>query len=174
MKAISNVLVIVVVLLRDVWLSAFMVASTVVTYLATIGITQLVFVTLLGSAGLDWKVQVFLFVVLVGVGVDYNIFLAARLAEESQHRPLREAAREAVVRTGRLISSAGLIMAATLGSLMVGDITLLVQLGFALSIGILLDTFIVRPLVLPAFAVLTGRTGKPLMARRAPEHPQQQ
>ena len=71
----------------------------------------------------------------------------------------------AIVQTGPIISSAGLIMAATLGSLMVGDITLLVQLGFAFALGMLLDTFVVRPLLLPAFAVLTGRTGRPITGR---------
>jgi len=163
--ALSVVFAIVLVLLRDPLLSAFMVAATVLSYLATLGITQAVFVGLLGAEGLDWKVQVFLFVVLVAVGQDYNIFLAARLAEESTAGSVREAARTALVRTGAIISSAGLIMAATLGSLMVGEITLLVQLGFAFAAGMLLDTFVVRPLLLPAFAVLTGRTGRPLTRR---------
>ena len=66
----------------------------------------------------------------------------------------------AVTRTGPVISSYGLIMAATPGSLMAGDLTLLVQLGFALALGMLIDTFVVRPLLLPAFAVITGRTGR--------------
>ncbi len=159
---LAAVFLIVLALIRDAVLSAFMVASTVLSYLATLGITRGFFVGLCGQGGLDWKVRIFLFVVLVAVGVDYNIFLAARLAEESRRRELRAAAREAIVRTGRIISSAGLIMAATLGSLMVGDISLLVQLGFALAVGMLVDTFVVRPLLLPAFAVLTGRTGRAL------------
>ena len=160
--ALGVVFVIVVALLRDAVLSGFMVATTVLSYLATLGITHGVFVGLLGAAGLDWKVQVFLFVVLVAVGQDYNIFLAARLAEESRTAGPRAAARTAIIRTGGIISSAGLIMAATLGSLMAGDITLLVQLGFAFALGMLLDTFVIRPLLLPAFAVLTGRTGRPI------------
>jgi len=92
--------------------------------------------------------------------VDYSIFLAARIAEEARRRPPRKAVRVALVHTGPVISSCGVIMAATLGSLMVGDISLLVQLGFAFALGMLLDTFVVRPLLLPAFAVLTGRTGR--------------
>lgn len=164
--ALAVVFAIVTLLLRDALLSAFMVAATVLSYLATLGVAQAFFVGLLGAEGLDWKVQVFLFVVLVAVGQDYNIFLAARLAEESVGGSVRSAARTALVKTGAIISSAGLIMAATLGSLMAGEITLLVQLGFAFAVGMLLDTFVVRPLLLPAFAVLTGRTGRPITRRR--------
>ncbi len=160
------VFLMVLALLRDVILSAFMLATTVLTYLATLGLTQVVFVGLLGAPALDWKVQVFLFVVLVAVGQDYNIFLAGRLAEESVLLPPREAAKAALVRTGGIISAAGLIMAASLGSLASGDLALLRELGFAFALGMLLDTFIVRPLMLPAFAVLTGRTGRPLRRRK--------
>ena len=135
------------------------------SYLAALGTAWWFFTAVCGAPGLDWKVEVFLFVVMLAVGVDYNIFLAARLAEESRTKPLRAAARAAIVKTGGIISSAGLIMAATLGSLVVGDISLLVQLGFAFAVGMLLDTFVVRPLLLPAFAVLTRRGRR---TRRAP------
>jgi len=97
---------------------------------------------------------------MVAVGQDYNIFLAARLVQESRRLTAREAARNAIVYTGPVISSCGLIMAATLGSLMAGSLPLLVQLGFALALGMLIDTFIVRPLLLPSFCALTGRTGR--------------
>ncbi len=148
-------------LLRDAILSAFMVASTVLSYFATLGVACWVFAGLFGAEGLDWKVEVFLFVVMVAVGVDYNIFLAARIAQEVRGRSLVEATRRAVARTGPVISSCGLIMAATLGSLMAGSIHLLVQLGFALALGMLIDTFIIRPLLLPAFVVLTRRIASP-------------
>jgi len=150
-------------LLRDAILSAFMVASTVLSYLATLGLASWVFVGLFGQAGLDWKVEVFLFVVMVAVGVDYSIFLAARMTEEARRPGVAggaEAVRRALVRTGPVISSCGVIMAATLGSLMAGDLRLLKQLGFALALGMLMDTFIVRPLLLPAFATLTRRAGR--------------
>lgn len=158
--AMAVILLIVMGLLRDWMLSAFMVGSTVLSYLATLGITGWVFTWLLGSQGLDWKVQVFLFVVMVAVGQDYNIFLAARLAEEARLKSAAMATRDALVHTGPVISSCGLIMAATLGSLMFGTLTLMRQLGFALAVGMLLDTFLVRPLLLPAFVALTGRTGR--------------
>ena len=152
---------IVVVLLRKPLLTGFMVASTVLSYLSTLGVSAWVFSGLLGGAGLDWKVEVFLFVVMVAVGVDYNIFLAARLAQEARRLPTVQAARQATIQTGPVISSAGLIMAATLGSLMSGDLLLLRQLGFAFALGMLIDTFVVRPLLLPAFAVLTRRDRRP-------------
>jgi RND superfamily putative drug exporter len=157
--ALGAILVIVVALLRDVWLSVFMVAATVLSYLSTLGLTFWVF-SMLGAIGLDWKVQVFLFIVMVAVGQDYNLFFAMRLAQEARRHPPLEAARLAIIHTGPVISSCGVIMAATLGSVMAGDVTLLVQLGFALALGMLIDTFVVRPLLLPAFIVLTRRTLK--------------
>ncbi|MCY2931787.1 MAG: MMPL family transporter [Planctomycetota bacterium] len=156
---LAVIFVMVLALLRDALLSIFMIVSTLLSYLATLGLTYWFFRLATGSEGLDWKVQIFLFVVMVAVGQDYNIYLAARLAQEALLADTREAIRRAVVRTGPVISSCGVIMAATLGSLAVGDITLLTQLGVAMALGMLIDTFVVRPLLLPAFAALTGRTG---------------
>lgn len=158
--AAGVVFVIVLLLLRDAILAGFMVAGTLLGYLATLGISQWVFTGLLGAVGLDWKVQVFVFVVLMAVGQDYNIFLAARLAEEATALAPVLATRRALIHTGPVISSCGVIMAATLGSLVSGDLALLRQLGFALALGVLIDTFLVRPLLLPAFVALTGRTGR--------------
>jgi RND superfamily putative drug exporter len=151
------ILIIVVALLRDVQLSVFMVVATVVGYLATLGITAWVF-GLLVSPGVDWEVEVFLFIVMVAVGQDYNIFFAVRLAQESHTQDVAAATGQALVHTGRVISSCGVIMAATLGSMVVGEIKMLQQLGFALGLGMLIDTFVVRPLLLPSFIVLTRRT----------------
>jgi RND superfamily putative drug exporter len=151
------ILVIVAALLRDIVLSLFMVASTVAGYLATLGVSYWVF-SLLGSPGLDWEVEVFLFIVMVAVGQDYNIFFAVRLSQESDGVDVAAATSRALVHTGRVISSCGVIMAATLGSMVVGEIKMLQQLGFALGLGMLIDTFVVRPLLLPSFIVLTRRT----------------
>jgi len=149
----------VLALLRDWALSAFMVAGTILGYLATLGLSHWAFAAV-GAGGLDWKVEVFLFVVMVAVGVDYSIFLAARVSQEARSVPPAEAARRAVIHTGPVISSCGVIMAAALGSLMAGELKLLVQLGFALALGMLIDTFVVRPLLLPAFIAMTRRTGR--------------
>jgi len=154
------IFLIVLLLLRDWVLAAFMTACTVMSFLTALGISYWVFTTFFGAEGLDWKVRVFLFVVIAAVGVDYNIFLAARLSEERRRLPVRQAVQQAIIHTGPVISSCGIIMAATLGSLMVGDLALLEQLGFAMATGMLVDTFVVRPLLLPAFVELTGRAGR--------------
>ena len=155
--ALAVILFVVVVVLRDVLLSAFIVGITLVSYFTALGLTAWTF-GLAGASGLEWKVQMLLFIVLVAVGQDYSIFFAARFAQESESAPVPEAVRRAMVATGPVISSCGLIMAATLGSVMVADIAMLRQLGFAFVLGMLIDTFLVRPLLLPAFIVLTGRT----------------
>jgi len=146
-------------LFRDAALAAFIVAATVLGYLATLGLAYWL-ILLAGQDGLDWKVEVFLFVVMVAVGVDYSIFLAARVSQEARRNPVPAAVRNALVHTGPVISSCGLIMAATLGSLMAGELKLFVQLGLALALGMMIDTFVIRPLLLPAFITLTRRTGK--------------
>ena len=97
---------------------------------------------------------------MVAVGVDYSIFLAARVSQEARENPVPAAVRNAIVHTGPVISSCGLIMAATLGSLMAGELKLFVQLGLALALGMMIDTFVIRPLLLPAFITLTRRTGR--------------
>ena len=150
------IFVIVLVLLRDALLSAFMIAATVLSYVATLGLTYWTFAAL-GHDGLGWEVQVFLFIVMVAVGQDYNIFFTVRLAQESERLAPVQATEQALIHTGRVISSCGLIMAATLGSMMAGDVRMLQQLGFALALGMLIDTFVIRPLLLPSFIVLTQR-----------------
>lgn len=155
--SLAIIFLVVLILLRDAILSAFTVAATVLGYLAALGLTYWIF-TALGQGGLDWEVEVFLFIVMVAVGQDYNLFFAVRLAQETVELPLRPAAQQALVHTGRVISSCGVIMAAALGSMIVGDVKMLQQLGAALAVGMLIDTFVVRPLLLPAFILLTGRT----------------
>ncbi|MCY2924626.1 MAG: MMPL family transporter [Planctomycetota bacterium] len=164
---LSVIFLMVLALLRDVPLSVFMIVSTLLSYLATLGLTYWLFQLFAGSQGLDWKVQIFLFVVMVAVGQDYNIYLAARLAQEALVADTREAIRRAVVRTGPVISSCGVIMAATLGSLAFGDITLLRQLGVAMALGMLIDTFVVRPLLLPAFGESRRTQSKRRLQRTA-------
>jgi len=154
--AAAVIALIVLVLVRDVALTAFMVLTTLLTYGATLTLSSLFFVHAMGLPGLDWKVRLILFVIVMAVGQDYNIFLVARLREEVRSQARARAVRAAVVRTGPVISSCGIIMAATLGSLWAGRLSLLQQLGFALALGVLIDTFFVRPLLIPAFFMVIG------------------
>jgi RND superfamily putative drug exporter len=160
-----GVYLILVALLRRPWICLYLIATVVLGYLATLGMTELVFKWLHSWnhqgpdawVGLDWKVGFFLFVILVAVGEDYNIFLMARVIEEEAKHGVTEGTRLAVAHTGGIISSCGLIMAGTFGSMLTGSLTALRELGFALGLGVLLDTFLVRPILVPAFVVLADR-----------------
>ena len=156
-----GVYVILVLLLRRPWICLYLIATVVLGYLASLGITELVFKWLHTGpdpwVGLDWKVGFFLFVILVAVGEDYNIFLMSRVIEEEAKHGVIEGTRLAIAHTGGIISSCGLIMAGTFGSMLTGSLTALRELGFALGLGVLLDTFLVRPILVPAFIVLVDR-----------------
>lgn len=141
---------VVVLLVRDVPMSIFMIAATLLTYAVALGLSHEFATHVLGT-GLDYKVKMFLFVIIVAVGQDYNIFLVSRLRQEAAAHDDGEATRRAIVRTGPVISNCGLIMAATLGSLAAANLDLLRELGFAMAAGILIDTFVVRPLLVPSF-----------------------
>ena len=156
-----GIYVILVLLLRRPGIGLYLVATVVLGYLASLGLTDLVFHALHRGpgpwGGLDWTVGFFLFVILVAVGEDYNIFLMARVVEEEKKYGVTEGTRRAVAHTGGIISSCGLIMAGTFGAMLTGKLASLRELGFALSLGVLLDTFLVRPILVPAFLVLIDR-----------------
>src|SRR5208337_2198360 len=163
-----GVYAILVALLRRPGICLYLILTVVLGYLASLGVTELVFRSLHHGAepwgGLDWTVGFFLFVILVAVGEDYNILLMARVIEEERKYGVVEGTRRAVAQTGGIISSCGLIMAGTFGSMLTGTLTSLRELGFALGLGILLDTFLVRPVLVPAFVVVMDRVRA---ARRA-------
>src|SRR6516164_236290 len=106
---------------------------------------------------LDWRVPFFLFTILVAVGEDYNILLVCRALEERKRHGPVEGMRRALARTGGAITSCGLIMAGTFATLMLGGLNTLAQIGFALAFGVLIDTFVVRPFLVPACAILFWR-----------------
>ena len=157
----GGVYLILVLLLRRPGICLYLIGTVILGYLASLGISELVFRALHRGpeawVGLDWKVGFFLFVILMAVGEDYNILLMARVLEEERRRGPIEGVRRAVAHTGGIISSCGLIMACTFGSMLTGSLLSLQQLGFALGLGVVLDTFIVRPVLVPAFVILLHR-----------------
>jgi RND superfamily putative drug exporter len=153
------VFLVLVVLLRKIATSAYLIVTVFFSYLVTLGITFTVFYLFdrHGFTGLDWKVPMFLFTILVAVGEDYNILLMARIEEEQRlHGPV-DGITVGLRKTGGIISSCGIIMAGTFSSLMFGSLWGLAQLGFALAFGVLLDTFVVRPILVPAYLILLNQ-----------------
>ncbi|MBT6156626.1 MAG: MMPL family transporter [Planctomycetaceae bacterium] len=157
---IAVVFFILVLLLRKVAISGYLIASVFFSYLVTLGFTFAVFWAIdpAGFAGLDWKVPMFLFTILIAVGEDYNIYLMTRIDEEQLQHGQVEGVTVALSKTGKIISSCGLIMAGTFASLAIGgSLAAMRQLGFALAAGVLLDTFVVRPILVPAYLILLYR-----------------
>jgi RND superfamily putative drug exporter len=100
---------------------------------------------------------IFVFVILVAVGADYNIFLVTRIREEAHKKPLKEAICDSVTNTGGVITSCGLILAGTFATLTTAPLQMVFQVGAAIAIGVLIDTFLIRALVIPSIASLLGR-----------------
>jgi len=170
-----SVYLIIVALLREPAICAYLIVSVAFSYLVTMGVTYLLFWCIGHEfAGLDWKVPIYLFTILIAMGEDYNILLMARVREEQPTHGAVGGVLSALSKTGGIISSCGIIMAGTFASLMSSSLMGMVELGFALSFGVLLDTFIVRPILVPAYLVLLyrgsfGRFGRLLGAESLPE-----
>jgi RND superfamily putative drug exporter len=143
--------------LRDAVACAILVGTMILTYGFALGITHVMFISLMGSEGLDWKVPYFLFVLLVAVGVDYNVFLMSRLQEEARVLGLRAGIIRAVAQTGGLISSAAAITACSFAAFLLSPLESIRQLGLALVVGILIDAALVRPVLVPCGVWLLRR-----------------
>src|SRR5271166_1494094 len=152
---IMVVLLILIALLRAIVAPLYLIASGVISYLSALGIGVIVLQFLLHQA-LDWSLPGLTFIILVAVGADYNMLLISRIRDESPHG-MRSGVIRTVGSTGGVITSAGLIFAASMFGLMFASITTMAQSGFLIGVGILLDTFVVRTITVPAMAVLVGR-----------------
>jgi RND superfamily putative drug exporter len=157
---VAAVVFIVTLLIRDLPVALFVMLATILSYGAALGLTSWAFHLAFGTVGLDWKVDFSLFVILVAVGQDYNLFMLTRIMEKRRRLPLAPAVQASIARTGSIISYCGLIMAATLGSLASSPLRLLQELGTAFIIGLLIDTFLVRPLMVPAFILVFKRMNR--------------
>ena len=144
--------------LRSVIAPLYLVATVVLSYFAALGIAVLIFQDAAGDGGLDFVLPFLLFVFLMALGEDYNILVMTRIREEARKAPLREAVADAMHHTGTTVTSAGLILAATFGVAgLTGATTQIKELGTAIALGVLLDTFFVRTLLVPAIVILCGR-----------------
>ena len=137
-------------LLRSIISAVLLLGTVVLSYFATLGVCALVFNHVFGFAGGDASFPLFAFIFLVALGIDYNIFLMTRVREESGKLGTRKGVIKGLTVTGSVITSAGIVLAATFGVLGVLPLVFLAQLGFAVAFGVLLDTIIVRSILVPA------------------------
>jgi len=143
-------------LLRSILAAGLLLATVVLSFFATLGVCALVFEHVFGFAGTDASFPLFAFVFLVALGIDYNIFLMTRVREESKKIGTRAAVIKGLTVTGGVITSAGVVLAATFGVLGLLPLVFLAELGFAVAFGVLLDTIVVRSLLVPALVKVIG------------------
>lgn len=153
-----GIFIVLLLMLRSVIAPLYLITTVGLSYTFTLGLTTLVFRIFFGAEdGLAFVIPVFSFVFLVALGVDYSIFLIGRVKEEVGRRGIHDGIHEAVVATGPIITSAGIILAGTFAAMMFGEITALAELGFSVAVGVLIDTFVVRTMLVPALTLLLGK-----------------
>ena len=151
------ILLILMLLLRAILAPVLLILSVILSFGAALGVSAIVFNHVLGFPGADPSVPLYGFVFLVALGVDYNIFLMSRVREEALGHGTRSGILRGLVATGGVITSAGLVLAATFAALGVIPILFLAQIAFIVAFGVLLDTFVVRSLLVPAVTYDIGR-----------------
>jgi RND superfamily putative drug exporter len=152
-----GIFIVLLIMLRSVVAPLYLISTVLLSFTFTLGLTHLIFTTLYDVAGLAWYVPFFSFVFLVALGIDYSIFLFGRIKEEVGYHGMREGVHVAVATTGAIITSAGIILSGTFAALLTGEVAGLLEIGFAVAVGILIDTFVVRTILLPSLATLFGR-----------------
>jgi len=134
----------------------YLIGTVVASFAATLGLATFVFTEVFGMEGLAFNLELMSFIFLVALGVDYNIFLMTRAREEAASRGTREGTLAALVSTGGVITGAGLILAGTFATLTLLPLEELAQIGATVAAGVLLDTFLVRALLIPAITYRLG------------------
>ena len=150
------VFLILVLLLRAVVAPLILIATVIISFLAALGVGYLVFDLVFDFPGSDPSLPLFAFVFLVALGVDYNIFLVARAREETLKHGTREGMLRALAVTGGVITSAGIVLAGTFSVLALLPLVFLTEIGFVVAFGVLLDTFLVRSVLVPALVLQIG------------------
>ncbi len=153
---VLGILVVLALLLRSLVAPLYLVATVLLSYVTTVHLSGFVFEEILGQPGMNTYLPLIVFVLLVALGSDYNIFVTSRIREESATGDLRAGIRRASARTGTVVTSAGVILAGTFGSLMSAPLLILFQIGFAVALGVLIDTLVVRSILVPALAAAFG------------------
>jgi uncharacterized membrane protein YdfJ with MMPL/SSD domain len=151
------VLLVLALLLRSLVAPLYLLGAVTLNFLAAIGVCAFFFQRILGQDGFYYAIPLYTFIFLVALGADYTIFLMSRVREEIGRHGLLAGVPFAVSRTGGVITSAGLILAGTFLALTTVPLTLLYQLGICVAVGVLLDTFVVRGLLVPGMVALLGR-----------------
>ncbi|MFI5258481.1 MAG: MMPL family transporter [Candidatus Limnocylindrales bacterium] len=153
---IAGILIVLILLLRALVAPVYLVLTVLLSYAMSLSLSALILQHIFGEPGLNYFIPLMVFVLLVALGSDYNIFLMSRVREESSTRELRPGIRIASARTGTVITSAGLILAGTFGTLVTSPLQLLFQVGLTVALGVLIDTFVVRSMLVPAITAFIG------------------
>ena len=153
---IAGILIVLILLLRALVAPVYLVLTVLLSYAMSLSVSALILQHLFGQPGINYFIPLMVFVLLVALGSDYNIFLMSRVREESATRGLLPGIRVASARTGTVITSAGLILAGTFGALVTSPLQLLFQVGLTVALGVLIDTFVVRSLLVPAITAFIG------------------
>ncbi|MBU3673827.1 MAG: MMPL family transporter [Solirubrobacteraceae bacterium] len=151
------VFIVLILLLRSLLAPVILIATVVLSFAATMGLSYVVYDVAFGFPGSDPGLPLFAFVFLVALGIDYNIFLMARVREEAQRYGTEHGMLRGLAVTGGVITSAGIVLAGTFAVLGVLPLAFLTQIGFAVAVGVLIDTFIVRSTLVPALVLEIGR-----------------